>query len=183
MVCTACTCRILSTDNIGDIIQQKYLDFIEENWTNLKDMFQDIPSSDDSNESTYLYLKIHRDTLDISFSDLGDGQGDRESQSEYWITHMPVDRDTTKKELLEHRADENSSYYEDTNEHLAFNGWTIPLVNIAGVIVHNDGSAKISFKTQGVFSKVLTEKISRECFQIMEDQIRGKMIVIPELYA
>lgn len=183
MVCTVCTCRILSTDNIGEIIKQKYYDYIEEEWINLKDMFQDIPPADDSNESTCLYLKIHRDTLDISFSDLGDGQGDGESQSEYWITHMPVDQNTTKEELLEHRADKNSYYYEDTDEHLAFNGWTIPLKNIAGVIVHNDGSAKISFKLQGIFSKTVSEKISRECFQLMEDHIRGKMLVIPELYA
>lgn len=184
-----CTCMIreVSLDEIGNIIEKNYKQFIEENWDWISNSLSDLPKNEevpeDEDYDTYIYFRIQKDTLEVSISSVtGSQYWSGESQSEYWIANYMAFGDTTKKELLEFDCADECHYYDDPecydSKHITFKGWFIPMENILGAVESPDETQSISFMPRGIFSKTTTEEIPRDCFDTLDEKMGNDILVI-----
>lgn len=99
-------------DIVGDRINRKYRSAMRQYYKALKEDFKDIPVEGD--DTVYLYVTVDRESQDVTFDDVSTPDYYRgASPSRYWLAAIPVDRDTTKKELMEVDLAEETHYYDD----------------------------------------------------------------------
>lgn len=101
-----------TVDIVGDNINRNWKRYIKANWSAIKPAISEIPPDEDV--SVYMYITIDRETQDVEIDDISTPDYYRgASPSRYWLAAIPVDRTTTKKELLEQDIAEDSAYYDD----------------------------------------------------------------------
>lgn len=101
-----------TVDIVGDNINKSWRRYVKENWHNIKQQLSDIEP--DEYESVYMYVTIDKATEEAEIDDISSPDYYRgASPSRFWLAAIPVDRNTTKKELLEQDVAEDSAYYDD----------------------------------------------------------------------
>ncbi len=100
-------------DIVGDQIDRNYKTHIETNWEHIQSELKELPKYDEDEDLPNAYFTVRK--LDkyvefdgIMFSDYYRGAG-----GDYWVIPVMVDRTTTKKELLDVDASEESHFYDD----------------------------------------------------------------------
>lgn len=168
----------MNLDNIGDQIQKNYLEWLEENKENIPTWFKDCPKQDELEEDeeydTYIYIKVHKDTLSIDLSAITSSQyWTGESQTEYWVANQLVFGDTTYKNLKELDVSEESHYYDIDDDDVILNlrDYYIPIENILTVQLSTVG-AVISFEPRSLFAETTTITISKECLKSLKDLLK-----------
>jgi len=184
-----CTCAIreISQDEMGKIIEKNYLNLIECDWEYIRTRLEELPTQEevpeDEEYATYIYFKVHKDTLEVSVSAVTDRQyWGGESHSEYWVANMLVFSDTAMQTFLNFDCASECNYYDDVethnSKHLSFNDWCIPIENITGVVEVSDEKQTISFSPRGIFAKHTTEEIPRDCFNALDEKMGTEILVL-----
>lgn len=182
-----CTVREISTDDMAQIIKQNYKNLVECDWEVIQANLEYVPTQEevpeDEEYDTYIYFKVHKDTLEVSISAITNSQyWSGESQSEYWVANMLIFKDTEKRTFLDFNCAGECNYYDDPecydSKIIAFNGWYIPIENIVSAMKVTDEIYNISFNPRGIFSKMQSEEISKGCFNNLEENFGNELLVI-----
>lgn len=100
-------------DRIGNEIDKNWKQTVKENWPGIKESIKDIPAGEEG-ESVYLYVTVDKKTRDVECDDVStSGYWQGASQSRFWVAPIPVDKETTKQDLLDVDLSEECHYYDD----------------------------------------------------------------------
>ena len=96
---------------VGDTMNSNWKAFVEEYWEWIKENKQDIiPTEDDS---AYIYVPFAKSDLEVNDVQIDYPDYWRGTSSDNWVGQYPIDRHTTKQELLDADIAEETHYWED----------------------------------------------------------------------
>lgn len=98
-------------DRIGVQIDKNWKEYVNENWSDIREQLKDISADD---EASYMIIAIDKDSRDVSVDFIGDSQyWTGISRSGFWTAGMLVDKNTTKADLLALDVSDDSGFYDD----------------------------------------------------------------------
>jgi molybdenum cofactor biosynthesis enzyme MoaA len=102
------------SDIVGDKINDNWRSFVEEYWEWIKENKKDIPPFDEElDNSAYIFVPFEKSTLQVTDVQIDYPDFWRGTSSDNWVGQYPIDRDTTRQELLDADMSEETHYYED----------------------------------------------------------------------
>lgn len=100
-------------DIIGDQIDRNYKTHIETNWEHIQGELKELPKYDEDEPIPNAYFTVRKSDKYVEFDGIMFPDYYRGAGGDYWVITIPVDRNTTKQELLEVDASEESFFYDD----------------------------------------------------------------------
>jgi hypothetical protein len=99
-------------DIIGDNINENWRRFVESHWEWIKENKQDI-LADEYGDSAYIFVPFEKSTQEVNDVQINYPDYWRGTSRDNWVGQYPVDRNTTKQELLDVDMSEETAFYED----------------------------------------------------------------------